>query len=216
VVAASIYPPLIFLILLAIPKIRNLLKLAYNLDGINKENTFFTIKTAVLFISSVFTIFIMQIEIDSDSKSQLQLMLSADRLIISILVAPIAEEFVFRYLLLGNLLRRYSITTSLILSSLSFGILHHGFAFKSLAAILAGVVLSIIFVKTKSVTLTSLVHITNNLCVFIMMYCLTTYGQPSFSKDQKTTLIAISSTFALALIVIFYREIRKWKNLDFT
>jgi hypothetical protein len=99
---------------------------------------------------------------------------------------------------------------------MAFGILHHGFSLNSLIAVLAGVLFSIIFVKTRSTTLTSIAHINHNLCVFILIFCLNKFGQPSFSADQKTGLIAISSISAIAVIVIFYREMRKWKNLDFS
>ncbi|MFN7262444.1 MAG: lysostaphin resistance A-like protein [Pseudobdellovibrionaceae bacterium] len=215
-IAASIYPALILGVLLAVPKIRKLLRSAYNLDGINKENLFFTALSSLLFFMIIFSFLVSQVEVDAKDLPSLVSSLSLDRIITAIIIAPILEEFVFRYLLLGNLLRRYSISISIFLCSIAFGILHHGLSFKSLSATIAGVLLSIIFVKTRSTSLTASIHVAHNSCVIIFVYWLSKYGHPNLSQNQKYYLLTVAALCAIALSIMVIKEVKRWKNLDFT
>jgi len=215
-IAASIYPALILIVLIAVPKIRKLLQAAYNLDGINKVNLIFTVSSSLLFLSIVFSFLVSQVEVEANDLPSLLSSLSIDRVITAIIIAPIVEEFVFRYLLLGNLLRRYSIATSIFLCSIAFGILHHGLSFKSLSATIAGLLLSIIFIKTRSTTLTAAVHVAHNSCVILFVYFLAKYGQPNLSENQKNYLLAIAAVCATTLSILIYKEVKRWKISDFT
>lgn len=214
-VAASIYPALILVVLIAIPKIRKLLLSAYNFNGINKENLSFTLLSSILFLAIVFSFLLSQVEVNQNDMPSLTSSLSPDRLLTAIIVAPILEEFVFRYLLLGNLLRRYSISTSIITCSIAFGILHHGLSFKSLSATAAGLLLSVIFVKTRSTTLTAAVHIAHNALVILFIYLLAKNGQPILSSNLKYSLIALAAICATSLSIMIYKEIKQWKELEF-
>jgi len=73
-----------------------------------------------------------------------------------VLVAPVTEELIFRGLLLRGLAARYGNTAGLFLSALLFGALHHGTAM--FPAILAGLVLGMVVLRTGSTLASMMVH----------------------------------------------------------
>jgi uncharacterized protein len=78
------------------------------------------------------------------------------------LFAPIIEEVVFRGALLKNLCEKYSDTTSVILSSIVFSLIH--FQPEVFGAIFViSILLSRLFLKTNSLIAPILFHIINNL-----------------------------------------------------
>lgn len=77
-------------------------------------------------------------------------------------VGPITEEIVFREALLGHLLRRgANVYAATVFSALCFGIIHFNPAQVPFAFIV-GLLLAIIYVRTGSILLTSIIHIINN------------------------------------------------------
>ena len=99
-----------------------------------------------------------------DEVFQLQLAMSRNffGLFTIIIVGPIAEEFVFREGIVGEMLRRgASPWTAIIFSAVMFGVMHLNFA-QGLYALPLGLLLGIIYYKTGGIVLTSLLHILNN------------------------------------------------------
>lgn len=91
--------------------------------------------------------------------------------ILSVIIAPLAEEFFFRHFLLGYLLKvkfqkKYLI--AVIFSAFLFGLTHwtSGFGIMTFAFIL-GVGYGTIYVYTKNITLCFICHFCNNLLVFL-------------------------------------------------
>lgn len=82
------------------------------------------------------------------------------------LVGPIAEEFIFRGLLTKRLSAKTTVLWGTILSSLIFGVFHSDI----LGSFAFGFVLSILFLKTGNLLVTSLIHVLFNTLVFIMPY----------------------------------------------
>ncbi len=91
--------------------------------------------------------------------------------VLSVIIAPVAEEFFFRYFLLGHLLkikfqRNYLITV--VFSAFLFGLTHwtSGFGIMTFAFVL-GIGYGMIYVYTKNITLCIFCHFCNNLLVFL-------------------------------------------------
>lgn len=87
-------------------------------------------------------------------------------LVTTIVVAPIAEEVLLRGIILKGLLSRYSAPTSILISSLLFGAIH-GNLYQFVLALIVGVFLGWMFVKTRSLLLCILAHAFFNSLGFI-------------------------------------------------
>lgn len=95
-------------------------------------------------------------------------------------IAPIAEEFVFRGLLLTRLIATFGFWNGIGMSSLIFGIFHINF----FGAFLFAVVASLLYLKTGNLLVPILLHIANNV---VAMY--QSFVNPSFPKWLMVTSI---------------------------
>ena len=86
--------------------------------------------------------------------------------IMMVVVAPIFEELIYRGIILDGLLKRYSATTSILVSSILFGIIHMNLP-QVFPAIVAGIFMGWVYYRTKNLTLTILIHACMNLTGFI-------------------------------------------------
>jgi uncharacterized protein len=78
-----------------------------------------------------------------------------------VVAAPIAEEIIFRGLILRGFLKHYSVRKSILLSALLFGIVHMN-PWQFVTAFAAGIILGWWYVKTKSIVTPILGHALNN------------------------------------------------------
>lgn len=90
-------------------------------------------------------------------------------LVLTVIVAPIIEELLFRGVILQGLLGKYTVPTSILVSSLLFA-LFHGNIYQFISAFLVGIFLAWIFVKTKSLFLCMLGHGLFNGFIFLADY----------------------------------------------
>ena len=81
-----------------------------------------------------------------------------------ILIGPFIEELFFRGLLLASWASRWGPTRAVIFSSLLFAVLH----LEILGSFIFGVVVSLTFLKTGSLWLPFIIHVTNNALVWIL------------------------------------------------
>ena len=92
----------------------------------------------------------------------------AERLLLTALLAPAAEELMFR----GLLLRRLSVfcgeERALLFSALAFG-LFHGNLTQGVAAALLALVLGWIYLKTDALLLTICMHGTGNMLILLLV-----------------------------------------------
>jgi len=82
-------------------------------------------------------------------------------------VAPITEEPIFRGLLLGGLLKRYTPIKAILVSSVLFAFIHLNI-YQFLTATLLGLLYGWWFLKTRSLWPSLLGHATNNAIVFLV------------------------------------------------
>jgi membrane protease YdiL (CAAX protease family) len=81
--------------------------------------------------------------------------------------APIVEEVVFRGIILGGLLKKYSPKMALPISAFLFAFAHLNLQ-QGLNAFLLGLLLGYIYYKTKSIYLTIFGHFTNNVLALLV------------------------------------------------
>ncbi len=82
-----------------------------------------------------------------------------------LLVAPIVEELFYRKFLLEKLAENYSIIISLIVSSFCFSIIHIETPNNLFPAFISGIVLGIIFLKTRKIAYSITLHFLFNLLI---------------------------------------------------
>lgn len=78
-------------------------------------------------------------------------------------IGPIAEEFIFRGVILNRLKMKMGIKKAIILSSILFGMIHLELGIISAAVF--GICMSLIYLKTKNIFVTSTIHMINNFIV---------------------------------------------------
>lgn len=86
--------------------------------------------------------------------------------ILYVIIAPIFEEIVLRGIILEEFLNKYKPITSIIVSSVIFG-LWHGNIPQFITATILGILVGIIYYKTRSTVLCIVSHILNNGLTFL-------------------------------------------------
>ncbi|HDR4483919.1 CPBP family intramembrane metalloprotease (plasmid) [Bacillus cereus] len=81
-----------------------------------------------------------------------------------VLLAPLVEEFVFRYAAINILMSKFKQTWSILISSLFFSIMHFDFPF-IFGYFLIGFVLAVVYVSTNRLLVSFVVHAIMNLIV---------------------------------------------------
>lgn len=81
------------------------------------------------------------------------------------IIAPLTEEFLFRGIIFDKIRERWTIFAGLVVSSFIFGLLH----FDIFGAFFFGIVLCIIYLKTKSLFLPIGIHFLNNFTVLLLI-----------------------------------------------
>ena len=87
-------------------------------------------------------------------------------------IAPVIEEILFREGICGHLLRSgYSPQKAVWISAVLFGLIHFNLA-QIPFAILMGLILGVIYVRTGNIVLTSIIHILNNSVSVVQVHVL--------------------------------------------
>ncbi|MBT9311757.1 CPBP family intramembrane glutamic endopeptidase [Leptothoe kymatousa] len=81
-------------------------------------------------------------------------------LFVAIIFAPIAEEFIFRGVLLQRWAVRWNLSVGILLSSVLFGILHLN---NPLGLTMFGVIMALLYIRTRSLWVPILAHAFNNI-----------------------------------------------------
>ena len=89
--------------------------------------------------------------------------------VVGIVIAPVAEETLFRGILLSGLARRYGTRTAILLSSLAFSMVHPNLL-QGGAAFISGLILGYIFIRTgRKLATVIFLHAINNLAAYFML-----------------------------------------------
>jgi hypothetical protein len=123
-----------------------------------------------------------------------------------IVVAPIVEEIMFRGFLLNRWWEKYGREKAIILSSLIFGVMHLEF----IGGIVFGLVLSRIYVKTRSLIGPIVIHMSNNAVVVLLVIAesMTTDG-PAFTLHEFESywwMAPLGLSIGLPWLIWFYRD----------
>ena len=125
---------------------------------------------------------------------------------IAVAIIPgLIEEYVFRGIILG-MLRKYGDGFAIIVSSALFGIIHGNFE-QMPFAFLVGIVLGFVCIKTESIWICSLIHLTNNAVSVIFDYL-----QKSISNEMQNVIYCFYMLIILLLgifSVIFFIKGKK-------
>ena len=110
-----------------------------------------------------------------------------------VIAAPIFEELIFRGVILGGLLKKYSPAKSILFSSALFGLVHLN-PWQFVPAMILGIFSGWVYYKTRQLTLSILIHLVNNLMAFVISF----YMKPE--EMQQSLSEMYGGTFNLVLI----------------
>ncbi|MCQ2201041.1 MAG: CPBP family intramembrane metalloprotease [Bacteroidales bacterium] len=137
-------------------------------------------------------------------------------------IAPIAEEVVFRGAILGYMLRKgMDFKKAILISALIFGIMHINPAQVPFAFVV-GLMLGVIYYKTGNILLTSFVHILNNSFATVMTILGEDNGDTTTLAEELgatgVVIAIIASIAALAicarLLYTFYKKLPEIEYLE--
>jgi len=97
----------------------------------------------------------------------------------SVIAAPILEELIFRGIILDGLLKKYSPTKSILISSLIFGLIHLD-RYEFVTALLMGIFIGWVYCRTRSLTFSIIIHAVANIGSILMHY----FINPDSLKDN--------------------------------
>ncbi|WP_075618911.1 CPBP family intramembrane glutamic endopeptidase [Paenisporosarcina indica] len=116
--------------------------------------------------------------------------------IISIaIIAPIAEEFIFRGVLLKRMIAKTSMWTGIVISSVLFGILHADI----IGAFIFGVVASLLYIKTNNLFVPILLHLFNNSIAMIWTFIAPTWPSWAVMENSDIYTEALPNTIVLVI-----------------
>ncbi|MGA5663591.1 lysostaphin resistance A-like protein [Bacillus bombysepticus] len=110
------------------------------------------------------TIFQLTTQSANTSSTVAAAAISPVALVSIVLLAPLVEEFVFRYAAINILTQKFKQTWRILISSLFFSIMHFDFPF-IFGYFLIGLVLAVVYVRTNRLLVSFVVHAIMNLIV---------------------------------------------------
>ena len=127
------------------------------------------------------------------------------------LIGPIAEEFIFRGMLLHRMMKKTSMWGGIIISSILFGILHADI----IGATIFGIVTSLLYLKTGNLLIPILLHIFNNSLAIILSFVAPSW--PSWAIAEKsdiyTYILPNSIVLGISSILMIWIVVRLAKGL---
>ena len=103
----------------------------------------------------------VQNQLQSASNSLLQL-------ILTIIILPIYEEIIFRYVIFGYLKKNYSIVCAVIVQALVFGLVH-GNIVQGIYTFILGICLALMYMYCESLLGSIILHVIFNLCGILII-----------------------------------------------
>ena len=124
-----------------------------------------------------------------------------------VLIAPILEEFFFRGILLTRWTVKWSVVKAVIASSVIFAVLHTDL----IGSFCFGCVMAVLYIRTKSLFIPMVIHITNNGAAWILEFLTIPFdnlsGPQTITEFQESWWIGL-----VGLIVSIPFIIRFWRH----
>jgi hypothetical protein len=122
-----------------------------------------------------------------------------------VIIAPIVEEILFRGIILQRWSTKWGVRRGIIFSSLAFGVLH----FNIIGLFMFGVVMSLLYLKTRTLFIPMIVHALNNFGAIILEIFVSRLGDRMAKSDleivsSSNSLGIICLSLSLPLLVIFF------------
>lgn len=128
-------------------------------------------------------------------------------LLSTVLVSPICEELLFRGVFLNRLKLVVPTSFAIIITSILFGALHsYG---SIISAVVFGVCMCVIYLKTKNILTCILAHFINNLLAELFVHI--DSGNLIFTNNIFIIVFSILALVSLCLIIISLRQ--EWKYI---
>ena len=127
---------------------------------------------------------------DAGAKAELPIALGT---LFYVLISPIAEELLFRYMIYGRICKLFGTKIAILFSALFFG-LYHGNLIQGIYAFIMGVIMALIMYYTNSITATAAFHICHNAVV---------YWGPMLPEKVGNILSTVPSAIISTLLGIF-------------
>lgn len=131
-----------------------------------------------------------------------------------VIVPPICEEFLFRGLVLGNLLP-YGKGVAIVGSALMFAAMHQSYT-QFLYTAMAGVLLGILYVKSRSIWPPTILHMLNNLVSFVQMVIMARISDEMLANRiviAMNLFIIFAGLVAFAILVLLARRKEKVQEI---
>ncbi len=119
-----------------------------------------------------------------------------------LILAPIAEELLYRRIMLDGLKQRFSERTALILSAAIFGAMHimAGGPALAIGATVMGLLLGIVYVKTGSLRAAVITHAAANLPDFLLMHL------PEISTPVRAVTAVAAFSLCIGAMLLWCRR----------
>lgn len=133
------------------------------------------------------------------------------------IVAPVAEEFIFRGVLLHIWATKWKIGSAIILPSSLFGLLH----FNPIGATIAGIIYALLYIKTGSLFVPVIAHAMNNSFIFIIPFVISLIDDnlntvvPTLDTVRELWKLGLLFTAVSAPLIISFIY-RKWSAENIT
>jgi membrane protease YdiL (CAAX protease family) len=102
-----------------------------------------------------------------------------------LIIAPIFEEFFFRKFLFGEVLKKHSLTVSIIVSSICFSLIHLPSYRNLLPTFIFGIIACLIYNKTRNIFYTIILHFLANLCWLLLVSYGKSYYEWSYGLNYN-------------------------------
>ena len=111
-----------------------------------------------------------------------------------LIIAPIFEELFFRKFLFGEVLKKHSLTISILVSSICFSIIHLPSYRNLLPTFIFGIIACLIYNRTKNIIYTIILHFLTNLSWLLLV---------SYGKSYYEWSYGLNYNFVYWLLFIF-------------
>jgi len=139
--------------------------------------------------------------------------------LLMVVAAPILEELIFRGIILDGLLKKYSPTKSILISSVLFGLVHLN-PWQFVTGLVIGIFSGWVYHKTRSLSFSIIIHAAANLSGFITRQFADMESSVNDTLVESyggmtNLILAIAGSVFLATVSI-YRLRKEFETLDIT